>query len=74
MSIALVPLRFLSPVVYAIPSDSRLGRLQTLNPLTVLLDNLRSLATNNMIMDLPLTLVLYRTRFPGHTFMLCRLA
>ena len=43
VGIAIVPLRFLSPVVYAIPPDSQLGRLQILNPLTMLLTSLRSL-------------------------------
>lgn len=57
VSVSLVPLRFLSPVMYAIPSASPLGRLQILNPLTMLLNNLRSLATSNTISDLPLTLV-----------------
>ena len=57
VTIALVPLRFLSPVVYAIPSASSLGKLQVLNPLTLLLSNLRSLATNNMVAEWPLTLV-----------------
>lgn len=50
--IVLVPLRFLSPVIYAIPAASLLGRLQFLNPFTLLLNNLRSLATNNMTTDL----------------------
>jgi ABC-type polysaccharide/polyol phosphate export permease len=52
--VVLVPLRFTSPVIYAIPPASFLGKLQVVNPLTPILENLRMLATNNSFVDLPI--------------------
>lgn len=43
--IILVPLRFISPVIWAIPSTGIFVYVNALNPITPILDDLRSLAT-----------------------------
>jgi ABC-type polysaccharide/polyol phosphate export permease len=55
--LTILPLRFLAPVIYAIPADTLLGKLQVINPVTMILDNLRSVAVNNTFIDLPMTLL-----------------
>lgn len=51
------PLRFLTPVVYAIPAHTVLGKLQVINPITQLISNLRGLAVENSLVDTPLLLI-----------------
>jgi ABC-type polysaccharide/polyol phosphate export permease len=47
----ILPLRFLAPVIYAIPAGTVLGKLQIVNPVSPILVNLRSVAVNNTIVD-----------------------
>ena len=49
--IALVPLRFAAPVMYAAPAAPPFSTLFAWNPLTVLISDLRSLATENLFED-----------------------
>jgi len=51
----LVPLRYLSPVLYTFSATSPLGRAQSLNSIGMILDNLRLLATSNACHNLALT-------------------
>lgn len=53
--IVLVPLRYVSPVLFLIPKTSVLGGLLLINPLATILPNLRLLATTNTSTDLVLT-------------------
>ncbi len=53
----IVPLRFLAPVIYAIPAGTMLDKLQVINPVTMILVNLRSLAVNNSFIDVPMLLL-----------------
>lgn len=55
--LTILPLRFLAPVIYAIPVQSTLGQLQVINPVSMILNNLRSLAVNNTLTDLPTTAI-----------------
>lgn len=57
MGLIILPLRFLAPGIYAIPVDSMLEKLQVINPVTMILNNLCSLAINNSFVDLPVTLI-----------------
>lgn len=57
VSLTIFPLRFLAPVIYAIPAGTILYKLQVINPVTMILTNLRSLAVNNTFVDLPMTLI-----------------
>ncbi len=54
--VILVPLRYVSPVLFLIPKTSILNILLLFNPLGTILPNLRLLATNNAVADLGLTL------------------
>lgn len=55
--VVLVPLRYLSPVLFMIPNTSMLGLVLLVNPLASILSNLRLLATNNMLTDVRLALI-----------------
>jgi len=55
--LTVLPLRFLAPVIYAIPAGSLLDKLQVINPVTMILINLRSLAVNNSFLDLTTTAI-----------------
>lgn len=49
--IILVPLRYATPVLYAIPTAFPFDWLNALNPVTTILTSLRSLATSNVVED-----------------------
>jgi lipopolysaccharide transport system permease protein len=51
------PMRFLTPVIYAIPSDSVLGKLQIINPVTQVLVNMRSIAVTGQPVNIAVTLI-----------------
>lgn len=51
--IALTLGRYASPVLYAIPTVAPFSYLYTFNPIAPILSNLRSLATENLITDVP---------------------
>lgn len=51
--IVLVPLRYATPVLYAIPVAFPFNWITALNPVSAILTNLRSLATANAIVDWP---------------------
>ncbi|MCA9431821.1 MAG: hypothetical protein KC940_15025 [Candidatus Omnitrophica bacterium] len=64
VKVALIPLRYATPVFYAIPATAENPALQTLlsivhncNPVAFLLVNLRSLATAGVITDIPQTVI-----------------
>lgn len=54
VQLMILPLRFLGPVIYAVPVGLMLD-LQVINPVTMILNNLRSVAVNNTFVDLPMT-------------------
>jgi lipopolysaccharide transport system permease protein len=51
--IVLTPLRYASPVLYAIPSAFPFNWISMVNPIGPIIQNLRSLATSDSITDLP---------------------
>lgn len=55
--IIVLPLRFLAPVIYAIPPETMLGKLQVINPVTMILDNMRLLAVSNTTVELTTTMI-----------------
>ena len=57
VALIIFPLRFLAPVIYVIPANTLLAKLQIINPVTMILENLRSVAVNNTFVDLPVTFI-----------------
>ena len=55
--VTVLPLRFLAPVIYAIPAGGLFEKLQVINPVTMILVNLRSVAVNNVFVDFPMTVI-----------------
>lgn len=52
--IILFPLRYLTPVVWPIPATGMFAVLNVVNPVAIILVNLRSLATSNQASNLPI--------------------
>ena len=54
VNLTILPLRFLAPVIYAIPAGTLLAKSQVINPVSSILVNLRSVAVNDTFSELPI--------------------